>query len=450
MKKYSIIVFVLILTHIFFFITVDRNRSGIKKILMNIGVWNSKYYVFLQNKLTNKNLKSKSEGEKFLQNLPRSFATNHFEEEHSTYDLQKIFSLKSNEDYNLGYVTSVSKKNNIFKIITSNGYLLITNQNFKKNKVIFLNNIIENFYTDYGYGGIRGAKWINDSNLAIYTTLKKDGLIYVALVLINIADKGKTVDQIILEKLPRQDSTISPIGGGIEIKDNKLYLAIGTSAAPNQYEINKLAQKNDSVFGKILEIQIYKENGLYKLNSYKIIAKGSRNAQGLKLINSKLYAVEHGPQGGDEINIINTNNKKVINLGWPLFSYGTPYGNLPIYKIDSSKNAKDEEIIFSYDLDDKEFLKPYFFFTPSIAVSSIDSCPFSDLKGSKSQYNNCLILSSLRDQSIYIMKTKKDQSGIISYERIYVGNRIRKIYTEPNIIYLFLDNLKIIKISYKI
>ena len=447
MKKYIIIASVLILTHIIFFVAVDRNRSGIKKALVNLGVWNPKYYIFIQNKLTNKDLKTKIEGDKFLLELPKSFATNHFVSEHSTYDLEKFFTSNGLEDYNYGYITSVSKKKNYFKIITNNGYLISSDQAFKKNKVIFLKDVIENFYTDYAYGGIRGAKWINDTNLAIYTTIKKDDLIYVALFLINIDEEVKVIDKIILEKLPIQDGTTSTLGGGTEMKDNNLYLTIGTSAVPNQYEINKLAQNNNSVFGKILKIKVYKKDDYYQFGNHTIIAKGSRNAQGLKFINSKLYEVEHGPQGGDEINIININSKKMINLGWPLFSYGTPYRDMSVYSLD---NPKDRDINFTYDQDDKNFLKPYFYFTPSIAISSIEDCPFFNLVGSNSQYNNCLILSSLKDQSFYIMKKETPQSRIKSYEKIYIGNRIRKMYTEHNTIYLFLDNLKIIKISYKL
>ena len=446
MKKYIIVVLVLILYHIVFFISVDRNREEIKEVIVNTGIWDPKYYVYIQNKLTNKDLKTKSEDEKFLQNLPKSFATNHFTAEHSTYDLENFFTPSSGEDYNYGKITSVSKKNNFFKIVTNNGYLISSDQNFKKNKVIFLKDIIENFYTDYSSGGIRGAKWIDDKNLAIYTTIRKDNLFYVALILVNIDEEIKVIDQIILEKLPTQDSTTSILGGGIEIKDNKLYLAIGTSAMPNQYEINKLAQNDNSIFGKILEIKIYKENNYYKFEKHRIIAKGSRNSQGLKFINSELYEVEHGPQGGDEINIIDINSKKMINLGWPLFSYGTPYRDMSTYSL----NNPDEDINFTYEQDDKSFLKPYFYFTPSIAISSIEDCPFSNLKGSNSQYNNCLILSSLIDQSLYIMKKGNAQSDITSYEKVYIGNRIRKIYTEENTIYLFLDNLRIIKISYKV
>jgi len=54
---------------------------------------------------------------------------------------------------------------------------------------------------------------------------------------------------------------------------------------------------------------------------------GHRNPQGAA-INPKsgeLWAVEHGPQGGDELNIV----RRGRNYGWPLISYGCNYGSIP-------------------------------------------------------------------------------------------------------------------------
>jgi aldose sugar dehydrogenase len=55
---------------------------------------------------------------------------------------------------------------------------------------------------------------------------------------------------------------------------------------------------------------------------------GHRNPQGLYYHASErtLYAVEHGPLGGDELNIVVAGG----NYGWPLFSYGLNYNNTPV------------------------------------------------------------------------------------------------------------------------
>ena len=64
-------------------------------------------------------------------------------------------------------------------------------------------------------------------------------------------------------------------------------------------EQRDLAQQDDSVFGKILKINL-------KNNTYENLSKGHRNPQGLfyDKINNIIISTEHGPKGGDEINII--------------------------------------------------------------------------------------------------------------------------------------------------
>ena len=81
------------------------------------------------------------------------------------------------------------------------------------------------------------------------------------------------------------------------------------------------AQVKDSIFSKILEIN--KET-----NDYKVISMGHRNPQGL-FFDSKndiLLEAEHGPEGGDEINLIKLNQREIPNYGWAISSYGEHYG----------------------------------------------------------------------------------------------------------------------------
>ena len=74
-------------------------------------------------------------------------------------------------------------------------------------------------------------------------------------------------------------------------------------------------QDESSIFGKILLIDKFG-------NLKKIFSKGHRNPQGLTLLeNNIILQTEHGPQGGDEINIIEEGE----NYGWPVASYGFHY-----------------------------------------------------------------------------------------------------------------------------
>ena len=52
-----------------------------------------------------------------------------------------------------------------------------------------------------------------------------------------------------------------------------------------------------------------------------IFTLGHRNPQGLAAINNNYYSSEHGPKGGDEINLLIESK----NYGWPTASYGTKY-----------------------------------------------------------------------------------------------------------------------------
>ena len=52
MKRILIITTILAISHLLFFITVDRNRATIKSAIVKSGLWNSNLYIFLQDKLT--------------------------------------------------------------------------------------------------------------------------------------------------------------------------------------------------------------------------------------------------------------------------------------------------------------------------------------------------------------------------------------------------------------
>ena len=81
-----------------------------------------------------------------------------------------------------------------------------------------------------------------------------------------------------------------------------------------------MAQKKDSIFGKIIEIHL--KNKILKFYLW------HRNPQGLivNLEKNFLINTEHGPKGGDEINLNKNYKKGVKNFGWPISSYGEHYG----------------------------------------------------------------------------------------------------------------------------
>jgi glucose/arabinose dehydrogenase len=112
-------------------------------------------------------------------------------------------------------------------------------------------------------------------------------------------------------------------GGRVAHSKSKIFLSIGEQrydpsgfAKTDVVSISEIANKN-SVFGKVLEFQP-------KGGDFQIFASGLRNAQGLYFSNNddELFESEHGPFGGDEVNIL----KYRENYGWPFRTFGKPYG----------------------------------------------------------------------------------------------------------------------------
>ena len=106
--------------------------------------------------------------------------------------------------------------------------------------------------------------------------------------------------------------------------DGKLFLTLG-----DRYSEKDDAQKLGNHHGKV--VRIHKDGSVPADNPFvktpgalpEIWSYGHRNLQGATLApNGTLWTHEHGPQGGDEINI----TQPGVNHGWPVITYGENYG----------------------------------------------------------------------------------------------------------------------------
>ena len=204
-------------------------------------------------------------------------------------------------------------------------------------------------------------------------------------------------------------------GGRIDTyDDNNIIFAIGYS------NVNNVAQEKESLLGKIIKINLNSKQ-------YELISLGHRNPQGLKFIDKENLIInsEHGPKGGDEININTLSDGKVVkNYGWDISSYGTKYNGTDPYK----KSHKD----FGFE-------EPAIYYVPSIGISEI-------LYFEKNSYcsNRCIWASSLRAHSIYLLKMNDEFKKLIANGRIDLkGNRIRDIDYDKdlNMIILLSENV---------
>ena len=122
-----------------------------------------------------------------------------------------------------------------------------------------------------------------------------------------------------------------------------LFFSIGDRGGPTN--ANNLAQSLSSVIGKIHRVhddgRIPSDNPFVgkKDAMPSIWAYGSRNAQGLvyDAASARLWETEHGPRGGDELNII----RKGANYGWPLAGHGINYSGTTITEHKSLPGMED-------------------------------------------------------------------------------------------------------------
>jgi len=201
-------------------------------------------------------------------------------------------------------------------------------------------------------------------------------------------------------------------------KEGYLYFSIGDRGKRDQAQL--LNYPNGKIHRLHDDGSIPKNNPfIQEKNAIKSIwTYGNRNPQGLAIhpISSTIFETEHGPRGGDELNILASGN----NYGWPEITYGKNYSGTTITEY-THKNGMEQPVIH---------------WTPSIAVCGID---FYDGKLFKNWENN-LLVSSLKFENLYRLEIKDNK--VTQQEIIYrAGSRIRDVQTGPEgFIYLALED----------
>jgi len=178
-------------------------------------------------------------------------------------------------------------------------------------------------------------------------------------------------------------------------------------------------QDLDSYLGKIIKINL--TDGTDSIVSY-----GHRNPQGISLTKEQKYLIstEHGPLGGDEINIINLDI--LDNFGWPIASYGVHYDG-----------SFKEEAPLEKSHKDYGFMEPVWFYTNHQndvhGISEITINHFSE--------ENSFFVATLKATLLYEISVDLQNNKLLTHETFKVGERIRDIqYYEPlNIYFLMLE-----------
>ncbi|MEP6494986.1 MAG: PQQ-dependent sugar dehydrogenase [bacterium] len=146
---------------------------------------------------------------------------------------------------------------------------------------------------------------------------------------------------------------------------------------------------------------------------------GHRTPYGLAFApDGRLWEVEHGPRGGDELNLIEPGK----NYGWPLASYATNYDGVPI-------PSPDER---------PDLTKPIIYWTPIIAPGSLtfyNGAMFPEWKGSA-------LMGGLATQTLNRI-TFDGKGGAAPAERWAVGHRIRDVAVGPDGALWLIEDTKV-------
>ena len=197
-------------------------------------------------------------------------------------------------------------------------------------------------------------------------------------------------------------------GGRIAYQENKFYLSVGFfMGSLNIEDTLDYAQRNDSSFGKILEIDWDGRS--------QVFSSGHRNPQGLFFAKSGkiLFSTEHSSRGGDELNII----KRQGNYGFPCETYGTNYSYEFSRPQSEAKSIRQEAICVQ-----KKFIDPNFYWANSTGISQGIEYMGEEFHA----LNGNLLVGSLAGLSLFRIQLG-DMNNVMFLERINIGERLRDI-----------------------
>lgn len=205
-----------------------------------------------------------------------------------------------------------------------------------------------------------------------------------------------------------------------EAADGTLFLSLG-----ERFTGMQRAQTLDNHLGKI--VRVGKDGRVPADNPFvntpgalpEIWSYGHRNAQGLAFdAQGRLWETEHGPQGGDELNLV----RPKLNYGWPVITYGENYGGGKIGEGLTAKAGMEQPVVK---------------WVPSIAPSGL-----VQLKSAQygPAWQGSFFIGSLKFGHLERVKLDADQRPV-EQERLFPdAGRMRDVREGPDgLLYLVLE-----------
>ena len=345
--------------------------------------------------------------------------------------------IKAEEPTNINYTTEVVVPDlNVpwGMVFLPDGSMLITEQNgelihFNDGKKTTIANVPEVFFR--GQGGLL--------DIELHPEYNKNGWIYItysstegegdggntALIRAKLKDSSLVEKQLLYKAEPNTRKG-QHFGSRIEFdNDGYLYFSIGERG---ERDVNPQDITRDC--GKIYRLNddgsIPNDNPFVDTKNAKpaIFSYGHRNPQGMAKHpkTGTIWIHEHGPRGGDEINVI----EKGKNYGWPVISYGINYSGTSFTDITKKEGME----------------QPLFYWVPSIAPSGmtfVTSNIYPEWKGN-------ILVGSLKFS--YLERLELKNNKVTKREKLLEGlGRVRNVRQGPDgYIYVAIEGKGIVKI----
>lgn len=277
-----------------------------------------------------------------------------------------------------------------------------------------------------GQGGLLGMAlhplFTDNGIIYLSYSVARDGGTYTTRLLRARLLNNQLVEQQVLFTAEPALKTSKHFGGALVFDEQGyLYLSVGDRGRRNN------SQDLGNHLGKIHRL---KADGSVPSNNPfteqpearpEIYSWGHRNPQGLAIHpqTGELWSAEHGPQGGDEINLIRAG----ANYGWPIITYGEEYGGGKI-----SDNTAEPGME-----------QPVHYYLPSIGTAGIGFYSGDQIP----QWRHNLFVTGLVHSRAHVSRLALEGASVVDEELLFdhLNMRMRSVETGPDgALYMLSEN----------
>jgi aldose sugar dehydrogenase len=230
-------------------------------------------------------------------------------------------------------------------------------------------------------------------------------------------DRFQQVEDVWMMQEPDQDSSALHYGGRMAWKhDGTLVLSIG-----ERRNLERAQDLEDQAGGTIrmtADGEAPADNPDWEEDANEFVfTAGNRNIQAITVhpVTGELWAADHGPEGGDEINLLAGGN----NYGWPWITGGVDYSGAPM-GVGTEMEGK---------------VSPVHIFEETVAPSGLT---FVWDEPALEAWSGDMLIGALAGESI--VRVRLENGGVVDEEWIEIGRRIRDVHVHDGSIWVLTEH----------